>query len=309
MSDLRTGLEGLYREKEITRRRAAEIDERIKTMREMIGMVDGRPMDPVTDAVRRHQHRRSGRPVLRPKYLFSGLTKCGECGAGFVVYSRDHLGCFGTRERGTCTNKLTISRQEVEGRVLRALQEKLLRKDCFEEFCREFAKEMNRLRMEQRAALSGAKRELDRVKRDLEKVIEAIVQGYAGPELKAHMDALQERKDALVAQLAIADEPPPLLHPSMADLYRAKVEELAAALQRENSRLEASETLRGLIDAIVLIPEGDQLRIELKGNLAARLTAAQKTKRPPETGDLLRQVALVAGARPRLYRRLCWTAA
>lgn len=34
----------------------------------------------------------------------------------------------------------------VEGRVLKALREKL-RKDFFEEFCREFAKEMNRLRM------------------------------------------------------------------------------------------------------------------------------------------------------------------
>ena len=36
---------------------------------------------------------------VRPKYLFSGLTKCGACGAGYVVYSRDHLGCFGTRVR------------------------------------------------------------------------------------------------------------------------------------------------------------------------------------------------------------------
>ena len=41
----------------------------------------------------------------------------------------------------------------------------------------------------------------------------------------------------------------------MADLYRTKVEQLAAALQREGSRLEASETLRGLIDSIVLSPE------------------------------------------------------
>jgi hypothetical protein len=45
---------------------------------------------------------------VRPKYLFTGMTKCGECSAGFVVYYRDRLGCFGTRERGTCTNKLTI---------------------------------------------------------------------------------------------------------------------------------------------------------------------------------------------------------
>ena len=139
--------------------------------------------------------------------------------------------------------------------MLSALQDKLMRKDFFEEFCREFAKEMNRLRMEQRAGLSSAKRDLERVKRDIKKVIDAIKAGYAGPELKAEMDDLQARKNALLAQLATADEPPPLLHPSMGDLYRSKVEELASALQREDTRLEASEMLRGLIHSIVLTPE------------------------------------------------------
>jgi site-specific DNA recombinase len=179
-----------------------------------------------------------------------------------------------------------IRRPEVEQRVLRALQDKLTRKDFFEEFCREFAKEMNRLRMEQHAGLSSAKRDLERVKRDIRKVIDAIKAGYAGPELKAEMDDLQARKNALLAQLATADERPPLLHPSIADLYRSKVEELASSLQREDTRLEASEMLRGLIDSIVLTPEKGQLRIELRGNLAAMLTAAQQTKRSPDTGDL-----------------------
>jgi hypothetical protein len=142
-----------------------------------------------------------------------------------------------------------------------------------------------------------------------QKVIEAIKAGYAGPELKAEMDDLQARKEALVAQLAAADEPPPLLHPSMADLYGSKVEELAAALQREDTRLEASEMLRGLIDSIVLIPDEGQLRIELKGNLAAMLTAAQQTKRSPETGDLFVPVQLVAGARNQQYLEFCWSAA
>jgi site-specific DNA recombinase len=240
----------------------------------------------------------------RPKYLFSGLTKCGECGAGFIVYSREQLGCFGTRDRGTCTNKLTISRHEVEERVLTTLQDKLMRKDFFEEFCREFAREMNRLRMEQRAGLSGAKRELERVKREIQKVVEAIVDGVKGSELKDRMADLQNRKDALLKQLEVADEPPPLLHPSMADLYRSKVEELASALQREDTRLEASEMLRGLIDSIVLTPEEGQLRIELRGNLAAMLTVAQQTKRSPETGDLLVPVQLVAGARNQHYLQL-----
>jgi site-specific DNA recombinase len=95
--------------------------------------------------------------------LFSGRTKSGECGAGFIVCSREQLGCFGARARGTCTNKLTIPRPEVDRWVLRALQDKLMRKDFFEEFCREFAKEMNRLRMEQGAGITSAKRELARI--------------------------------------------------------------------------------------------------------------------------------------------------
>ena len=81
----------------------------------------------------------------------------------------------------------------------------------------------------------------------------------------------------------------------MTDVYRTEVEDLPAALQREDTRLKASEMLRGLIDAIILIPEKGQLRIELRGNLAAMLTAAQQTKRSPETGDLLMPVQMVAG--------------
>jgi site-specific DNA recombinase len=245
----------------------------------------------------------------RPKYLFSGLTKCGECGAGFIVYSRELLGCFGARDRGTCSNKLTIARPEVEHRVLRALQDKLMRQDFFEEFCREFAKEMSRLRMEQRAGLSGAKRELERVKRDIQKVIEAIKAGFALAALKVELDALQVRKEALLATLSTAEESAPLLHPTMADLYRSKVEELASALQREDTRLEASEMLRGLIEAIVLTPEKGHLRIELRGNLAAMLAAAQQTKRSPETGDLFVPVQLVAGACNPLNLEFSWTAA
>ena len=150
--------------------------------------------------------------------------------------------------------------------------------------------------MEQRAGLSSAKRELERVRREIEQVIDAICGGVPGREVKGRMEKLQERKEALEKQIETVNEPPPLLHPSVADLYRTRVEQLAAALQREDTRLEASEMLRGFIDSIVLIPEKGQLRIELRGNLAAMLTAAQTAERSPETGDLSMPVQLVAGA-------------
>jgi hypothetical protein len=44
------------------------------------------------------------------------------------------------------------------------------------------------------------------------------------------------------------------------------------------------------------------LKITLKGDLAGMLSAARDSKRSPDTGDLLVQIKLVAGARNRRYR-------
>lgn len=190
----------------------------------------------------------------RPRYLFSGLTKCGVCSAGFVVGSRNRLCCFGARDQGTCSNRLTIRREEVEGRVLAALKHKLLRQDLFEEFCAEFTREMNRLRMEHRASLSAAEREIDRIEARRKKLIEMVMDGVAPSEVKDEMNANAARREELKARLAAADQPPPLLHPGMAELYRSKLTDLGKALEHPESRSEATESLRRLIDAIVLTP-------------------------------------------------------
>ena len=110
------------------------------------------------------------------------------------------------------------------------------------------------------------------------------------------MNANATRREELKAKLAAASAPPPLLHPEMAELYRQKVTALAQALEHPETRTEASGALRGLIDAIVLTPDQDELRIELRGNLAAMLGAATNAKRSPETGNLSLQVQMVAGA-------------
>ena len=50
--------------------------------------------------------------------------------------------------------------------------------------------------------------------------------------------------------------PPPLLHPSMALQYRKRVHQLYEALQdeEEETRIEAADILRSLVDKIVLTP-------------------------------------------------------
>ena len=93
-----------------------------------------------------------------------------------------------------------------------------------------------------------------------------------------------------------APDMPELLHPRMSDVYREKVASLCLALESDESRTGAREAIRALIEAILLEPDGDQLKITLKGDLAGMLSAARDSKRSPETGDLLVQIKVVAGA-------------
>jgi site-specific DNA recombinase len=116
--------------------------------------------------------------------------------------------------------------------------------------------------------------------------------------VKDELNANAARREQLEAKLAATEEPPLLLHPEMARICRTKVKELAKALQEPESRSEATEALRGLVDAIVLTPDqaGDLLQVELRGNLAAMLGATVQTKRSSEYDDLSLQVEMVAGA-------------
>ena len=62
----------------------------------------------------------------RPKYLFSGLTKCACCGGGYSAISATLIGCSAARNKGTCDNRVNIRRDELESRVLNALRTKLV---------------------------------------------------------------------------------------------------------------------------------------------------------------------------------------
>jgi hypothetical protein len=77
---------------------------------------------------------------------------------------------------------------------------------------------------------------------------------------------------------------PELLHPRMADVYREKVGSLCLALESEESRTGAVEAIRALTEAILIEPDGDKLKITLKGDLAGMLSAARDSKRSSDTG-------------------------
>jgi DNA invertase Pin-like site-specific DNA recombinase len=49
----------------------------------------------------------------RPKHLFSGLIRCGCCGGGYAMISRDLVGCSTARNKGTCANRANIRRDRL----------------------------------------------------------------------------------------------------------------------------------------------------------------------------------------------------
>lgn len=132
-----------------------------------------------------------------------------------------------------------------------------MRRDLFEDFCREYVRELNRLRMEHRAGLTSARSELATVEREIRKLVQAIKDGVSALSIKDELLSLESRKAELQSRVN-APEMPELLHPRMADVYREKVRSLCRALETEESRTGAAEAIRALIEASLLEPDRRQ---------------------------------------------------
>ncbi len=244
----------------------------------------------------------------RPRYLLSGLTKCGCCGGGYSMISSALLGCSTARNKGTCSNRLNMRRDELEERVLKVLRHHLMQPSLFKEFCDEFARETNRLRANARDALNRARLEIKKIERELDVLLDLILQGGAAQQINKKMLDLEKRKAELEAILSGAAEPPPSLHPEMASYYRRQVEELYQSLRDEDGvmRLKSAEAIRSLIGEITLSPENGKLAIEVRGDLAGILTVAARGRKTAgrlggvaekaRVEEIISQVEMVAGA-------------
>jgi hypothetical protein len=176
---------------------------------------------------------------------------------------------------------MAIKRTELEERVLGALKNKLMDPGLFKEFCDEFTREMNRLRIEGRASLEAAQLEVKRIDRELDTLLNLILKGNAAERINAKMVQLEAHKEELQRALAEAEQPLPLLHPEMASFYREQVTGLHLVLGDgdDKDRAEAAERLRSLVSKIVLTPEDGTLAIDVHGDLAGILAIAHAT--PP----------------------------
>ncbi len=168
--------------------------------------------------------------LQRPRYLLSGLMKCGCCGSNYTKYGANRFACAGARDRDTCTNKLTIRGDELEASILAGLQTRLMEPAQFERFAKAFVVESNRQRIAVSAAKAGIQAAIARVERQINRLVDAIANGADAMPLNAKLKQLDADKMRLLAELDLVPDDKPLLHPGLAVSYRDRVAALSAAL-------------------------------------------------------------------------------
>ncbi len=229
----------------------------------------------------------------RQTRLLTGLLRCGCCGGGFASVGKDYVACAAARKLGTCEQRRSFRRAELEDAVLDLLRNRLMQPDAVAEFVRAFSAEMNAQRGDDSAARSRQEAERAALKRKLDGLYDAIAEGLRTPGLKDKLEGLEARVTALDEALAAPAPSPVRLHPNLSELYRRKVTELAATLTDPGIRVQALEVVRGLIEGVTVhVDADDAVTLDLEGALTAMLSLAQ-----PDAGRALGDgsVKVVAG--------------
>ncbi len=172
--------------------------------------------------------------------------------------------------------------------------------ELVKEFTAEFHREVNRQRRDQEIEQTLQRRELEEVSRKLDGLINAITDGLRTPGLRSKLEELEGRKEELTVLVANAAPPAPRLHPDLAEVYRQKVANLQHALAEPETRTEALEILRTLVEKVVLHPIERGFEVELIGEIAAMVDlGAQNQKAAPKGAAVpeayRRSVKVVAG--------------
>ena len=230
----------------------------------------------------------------RPIYLFSGLLRCGQCGGSYSMVSGTKYGCSNRKTRGTCDNNLTIKRTELEETVLSGLKDRLMDPELVKEFIQSYHDTLNEHLATANSQNVCLQKQLSKINKELEALVAAVKAGIRSLTLQAEFEHLEHNKQVIAQELATEPPSPIQLHPNLAGVYRQKVENLTEALNTEETRQEAAEIIRGLIDEIRLVPDGCELHVHLKGELAEML-ALSTNKKPGSKGTGLK-TTLVAGA-------------
>ena len=231
-------------------------DQWIKTEVAHLRIIDDRLWETAQILKSRYSSQTGNKRQTR-KRLLSGLVKCGACGGSMTIVNRERYSCSAKRERGTCDSPAGISAVELEERVLSGLKDLLLGNETLiEAFAEEFKAELERLNRQRGSARRRLQKELNKVNGAINRCVMFIKEGDGSPNIvREELHALEIRREELQWEMAAGQTNHQVLyHPAMADLYRKKVGELQTLLVSTETRTQAMESIRSLIERIEVFP-------------------------------------------------------
>ncbi|WP_263375314.1 recombinase family protein [Granulicella aggregans] len=177
------------------------------------------------------------------KYLFSGLLKCGLCGANMTITTTNpaRYGCRNHRESKTCSNKATILLKILEDTFIAALSDNLkpglLQEDVVQGVMRCLKEAMGRSRQQrldaelQQDQMEATRRKLSS---QMENVVSAVRECGHSRSLLAELKEIETKIDRIDETLASTLKPP------TADITELEVRSFIA-----NSASSLAEILAG----------------------------------------------------------------
>lgn len=218
----------------------------------------------------------------RPRTLLSGLVFCGTCGGSYARRGQDRFTCSNHGLGNGCDNARTVPGKALEDRVLAGLRERLMTPEIMAEAMRAYTQETNRLNRERRSAAEATRRELGETARAIAEIVRVIEQGGWHCALSDRLTELEARQDNLTARLTDIPQDVPDLHPGIADIWRRRIEHLAETLSHPDDAPEAIDTIREVIDRIVVTPgeKRGSYTITLQGELGTILDWIDRSGKP-----------------------------
>lgn len=228
----------------------------------------------------------------RPQYLLSGLVKCGGCGGNYCKINKNEYGCTTAKNKGAsfCDNFKRMKQADLEHHVLDALQKRLMPDELVEIFADEYIKHLDHLHSHDNAAHERSRKEKIKLEAERNNLVQAIKDGIPADIIKDDLERVTQHLARLKSVFEEKAASKPALPSNIAKRYRQSVSNLRKSLNKQDSRAQAAQHLRTLIDRVVLTPRDKDkktgLKIDLYGDLTGILETTTKIREKINTQRL-----------------------
>jgi site-specific DNA recombinase len=205
------------------------------------------------------------KPGLLPRglttpHLFSGMLKCGECGANMVIstgggtHRHPKYACSRRMNRGGCENSLYIRRDDLEDLLLGKLQGEILRPEVMEYAIEQFRKQLDEALCSVASDLAEMRQRKNRLEAQVHRLVSAVAESGHSRAMLEELGRKEAELRTITDQLRSAT--PELIESRSGDIRKfvaAGLDNLREVL-RKDTALARAEILKHTTE-IIMTPQ------------------------------------------------------